>query len=136
MPSEAGKKSTTKKKSTKKKAVTKKAATKKSSTKKSTTTKTTAKKSTSKKSTAKTATAKSATAPKKSVTHASAAKGKLKVRQVRSGIGSARPVRRTLTALVLKHHQDEVVVPDNPSIRGMLSKVHHLVSVKPEEANV
>ena len=55
---------------------------------------------------------------------------------MRSGIGSARTVRGTLTALGLKHHQDEVVVPDNPSIRGMLAKVHHLVSVKPEEANV
>jgi len=61
---------------------------------------------------------------------------KLRVRQVRSGIGSARRVRGTLTALGLKHHQAEVVVPDNPSIRGMLAKVHHLVSVKPEEANV
>jgi large subunit ribosomal protein L30 len=61
---------------------------------------------------------------------------KLRLRQIRSGIGSARPVRRTLTALGLKHHQDEVVVPDNQSIRGMIGKVHHLVSVKSEEANV
>jgi ribosomal protein L30 len=133
MPSEGGKKSTTatKKKTTKKKAVAKKTATRKSATKKSTT-----KKKTAKKSTTKAATAKSTTAPKKSVKKTDVALDKLRVRQVRSGIGSARPVRRTLTALGLKHHQDEVVVPDNSSIRGMLNKVHHLVSVKSEEANV
>ena len=41
----------------------------------------------------------------------------------------------TLTALGLKHHQDEVVVTDNPSIRGMLRRVHHLISVTPEDTN-
>ena len=133
MPSEGEKKSTSKakKKTTKKKAVAKKTTTKKSTTKKSTT-----KKSTTKKSTTGKSTAKSATAPKKPTTNVGGSTSKLRVRQVRSGIGSARPVRGTLTALGLKHHQDEVVVSDNPSIRGMLAKVHHLVSVKPEEANV
>ena len=138
MPSEAEKKSTAtakkktaKKKATKEKAVAKKAATTKSTTKKSTT-----KKSTTKKSTTGKSTAKSTTAPKKSTAKAGGSAGKLRVLQVRSGIGSARRVRGTLTALGLRHHQDEVVVPDNPSIRGMLAKVHHLVSVKPEEANV
>jgi|GEM_PF-520086 len=57
----------------------------------------------------------------------------LRVRQVKSGIKHPHRMRRTLTALGLKHHQDEVVVPDNPSIRGMLRRVHHLVSVTPEE---
>jgi len=60
---------------------------------------------------------------------------RLRVRQVRSGIRHPWRMRRTLTALGLKHHQDEVVVPDNPSIRGMLSRVHHLVSVTPEDTN-
>jgi ribosomal protein L30 len=132
MPSEAEKKSTStaKKKTAKKKTVAKKTATKKSTTKTST-----AKKSTTKKSTTGRSTAKSTTAPKKSTAKAGGSAAKLRVLQVRSGIGSARTVRGTLTALGLKHHQDEVVVPDNPSIRGMLAKVHHLVSVKPEEAN-
>ncbi len=132
MPSEAEKKSTStaKKKTAKKKTVAKKTATKKSTTKTST-----AKKSTTKKSTTGRSTAKSTTAPKKSTSKAGGSAAKLRVLQVRSGIGSARTVRGTLTALGLKHHQDEVVVPDNPSIRGMLAKVHHLVSVKPEEAN-
>ncbi|NIM52022.1 MAG: 50S ribosomal protein L30 [Gemmatimonadales bacterium] len=59
---------------------------------------------------------------------------KLRVRQVRSGIGRAETYRRTLRALGLKHYQDEVVVADNPSMRGMLHKVRHLVRVSPEEA--
>ncbi|KPJ86368.1 MAG: hypothetical protein AMS18_15730 [Gemmatimonas sp. SG8_17] len=60
--------------------------------------------------------------------------GRLRVRQVRSGIGYAGRVRRTLIALGLKHHQDEVVVVDNPAIQGMLRRVHHLVRVTSEES--
>lgn len=59
---------------------------------------------------------------------------KVRVRQVRSGIGHAATYRQTLRALGLKHHQDEVVLTDNPSIRGMLFKVRHLVQVTSEEA--
>ena len=142
MPSEAEKKSTAtakkktaKKKVTEKKATKEKAVAKKTVTTKSTAKKSTAKKSTTKKSTTGKSTAKSTTAPKQSTAKAGGSAGKLRVLQVRSGIGSARRVRGTLTALGLRHHQEEVVVPDNPSLRGMLMKVHHLVSVKPEEAN-
>jgi large subunit ribosomal protein L30 len=66
---------------------------------------------------------------------ASKTQQRLRVRQVRSGIRHPWRMRRTLTALGLKHHQDEVVVPDNPSVRGMLRRVHHLVSVTPEDTN-
>ena len=59
---------------------------------------------------------------------------KLHVRQVRSAIGRAEKLRRTLRALGLKHHQDEVVVADNQSIRGMVHRVRHLVHVTSEEA--
>jgi ribosomal protein L30 len=59
--------------------------------------------------------------------------GRVRVRQVRSGIGRAATYRRTLRALGLKHHQDEVVVTDTASTRGMLHKVRHLVRVTPEE---
>ena len=59
---------------------------------------------------------------------------KLVVRQVKSGIGHAETYRRTLRALGLRHHQAEIVVGDNPSTRGMLAKVHHLVSVRPQES--
>ena len=55
--------------------------------------------------------------------------GSLRVKQVRSGIGHAVTYRRTLTALGLKHYQHEVVVADNPTMRGMLHKVQHLVKV-------
>lgn len=64
---------------------------------------------------------------------ASAAAPALRVKQIRSGIGHAETYRRTLVALGLRHHQDEVVVRDVPSVRGMLRKVWHLVSVRPAE---
>jgi large subunit ribosomal protein L30 len=60
-----------------------------------------------------------------------AASAQLSVKQVRSGIGHAATFRRTLEALGLRHHQQTIVVNDNPSIRGMLFKVRHLVQVSP-----
>jgi len=60
-----------------------------------------------------------------------AGKGKLRVRQIRSGSGKPERVKRTLVALGLKHHQDVVVHKDHPAIRGMLYKVRHLVEVSP-----
>ncbi len=59
--------------------------------------------------------------------------GRLRVKQVRSGIGRPAVHRRTLRALGLKHHQDIVEVTDNPAIRGMLFQVRHLVEVTPVE---
>jgi large subunit ribosomal protein L30 len=57
---------------------------------------------------------------------------RLRVKQVKSGIGHAETYRRTLAALGLRHHQAEVVVTDTPSMRGMLHKVRHLVQVSEE----
>lgn len=57
----------------------------------------------------------------------------LRVKQVRSGIGHAETYRRTLRALGIRHHQQVVTVPDNPSTRGALHKVRHLVEVAPAE---
>jgi len=54
----------------------------------------------------------------------------LKIRQVKSGIGYPLDQRETLRALGLRHHQDEVEKADHPSIRGMISKVAHLVVVE------
>lgn len=54
----------------------------------------------------------------------------IRIRQVRSGLGAQRKQRATLRALGLKHHQDHVVQPDNPAIRGMVSRVQHLVEVE------
>ncbi len=69
--------------------------------------------------------------PAKSKTRA--AGGKLRVKQVRSGIGHPAVHRRTLRAIGLRHHQDVVVVADSPSLRGMLNQVRHLVEVTPVE---
>jgi large subunit ribosomal protein L30 len=88
----------------------------------------------------KTAAKKTTTVAKKKTVKKAAEKApkntqRLRVRQVKSGIRHPWRMRRTLTALGLKHHQDEVVVPDNPSIRGMLQRVHHLISFTPEDTN-
>lgn len=56
----------------------------------------------------------------------------LRVKQVKSGIGHAETYRRTLRALGLRHHQQEIVVHDTPSARGMLHKVRYLVRVTEE----
>ncbi len=85
-----------------------------------------------KKATKKAAAPRRVATPKKA--EPAATGGKLRVRQIRSGIGHAETYRRTLRALGIRHHQDEVVVPDNPSVRGMVFKVRHLVRVSPEEA--
>lgn len=59
--------------------------------------------------------------------------GKVRVTQVRSGIGHSWRMRRTLEALGLRHHQDSVVQTDTPSLRGQLKQVRHLVQVTPVE---
>jgi large subunit ribosomal protein L30 len=58
---------------------------------------------------------------------------RLRVKQVRSGIGHPAPQRATLRSIGLRHHQDVVVVADTPSMRGMLNLVRHLVEVSPVE---
>ena len=59
--------------------------------------------------------------------------GQLKITQVRSAIGHPHPVRRTLEAIGLKHHQQTVIKADTPSLRGQLKQVRHLVEVTPVE---
>ena len=54
---------------------------------------------------------------------------RIRVKQIRSGIGHADTMRRTLRALGLQHHQMTVELPNNASVRGMLTKVRHLVEV-------
>ena len=60
-------------------------------------------------------------------------KGKLRIKQVRSGSGHPHRLKRTLEALGLKHHQDEVVHADHPALRGMLQQVRHLIELTPEK---
>ena len=51
------------------------------------------------------------------------------MKQIRSSIGHPETMRRTLLALGLRHHQQTVRVANTESIRGMLYKVRHLVTV-------
>jgi large subunit ribosomal protein L30 len=52
---------------------------------------------------------------------------RLKVTQIRSGIGSKRNQRETLRTLGLKRINDVVLKEDRPEIRGMIFTVSHLV---------
>ena len=54
---------------------------------------------------------------------------KIKIQQVKSGIGQPIDQKRTLLALGLHKISQVVEVVDNASIRGMIRKVHHLVKV-------
>lgn len=50
--------------------------------------------------------------------------------QVKSGIGSTKKIRATLTGLGLTKMHKTVTRKDTPEIRGMLAKVKHLVRVE------
>ncbi|MFY9916320.1 MAG: 50S ribosomal protein L30 [Nocardioidaceae bacterium] len=56
--------------------------------------------------------------------------GRLKVKQVKSGIGRRQNQRETLRSLGLKRIGDVVVKEDRPEIRGMLATVPHLIDVE------
>ena len=53
---------------------------------------------------------------------------KLKIKQVRSAIGRLENQKRTIRALGLGKLQRTVIHDDNPSIRGMIHTVRHLVT--------
>ena len=55
---------------------------------------------------------------------------RLKITQVRSGIGNKENQRQTLRSLGLKRVHDVVVKEDRPEIRGMVHTVRHLVTVE------
>jgi large subunit ribosomal protein L30 len=52
----------------------------------------------------------------------------LEVTYTRSSIGRSERQRRTVTALGLRKLNDTVRLADNPSVRGMIQSVQHLVS--------
>ncbi len=56
--------------------------------------------------------------------------GRLKVTQIKSGIGGKQNQRDTLRSLGLKRISDVVVKEDRPEIRGMVNTVTHLVTVE------
>ena len=53
----------------------------------------------------------------------------VKVKQIKSKIGYPIDQKRTLQALGLHKISQVVEVEDTPSIRGMIRKVHHLVTI-------
>lgn len=56
--------------------------------------------------------------------------GQIKVTWKKSGIGFPKDQKETLKALGLKRLHHQVVKEDNPSVRGMIYKVRHLVEVE------
>ena len=53
----------------------------------------------------------------------------IKVKQIKSRIGAPKDQKRTLDTLGLRKINQVVEVEDTPSTRGMVQKLHHLVSV-------
>jgi len=54
----------------------------------------------------------------------------IRVRQVRSAIGCKRDQRQTLRGLQLGRPGRAAELEDTPAVRGMISKVSHLLSVE------
>ena len=57
---------------------------------------------------------------------------KLRIRQVRSIIGGTEKQRAVLKSLGLRKMNQEVTLPGNPAIRGMIRKIPHLLEVREE----
>jgi large subunit ribosomal protein L30 len=55
---------------------------------------------------------------------------KLKITQVKSGVGRSDQQNRTLNGLGLRGPHKSVILEDTDSIRGMIRKVSHLVTVE------
>ncbi len=60
----------------------------------------------------------------------STAGGMLRVTLVKSIINTTRDQRATTRSLGLRRIRQQVELPDNPVVRGMLHKVRHLVRVE------
>ena len=65
----------------------------------------------------------------KSTPKAELTTGRVRIKQVRSGIGHSARMKLTLQALGLRHHQAEVIQQDSPALRGQIKRVRHLVEV-------
>lgn len=58
----------------------------------------------------------------------------IKIRQVRSYIGTARRYRKVLDSLGLRRIRHTVEREDTPAVRGMVAKVPHLVEIIEDES--
>jgi len=54
----------------------------------------------------------------------------VKITQVRAAIGGTRRQRESLKGLGLRRIGGSVIVQDTPSMRGLITKVAHLVTVE------
>ena len=55
---------------------------------------------------------------------------KIKVTQIKSGIGSTKRQKRTLEALGIRKMHNTVEVKTTPQIMGMITKVRHLLRIE------
>jgi len=62
--------------------------------------------------------------------------GTLRITLVRSTIGRPDTQERTVKALGLRRIRHTVERPDTPSIRGMVTKIRHLVTVEEVPATI
>jgi len=62
------------------------------------------------------------------------AEKKLHITLVKSPIGNPNRQKLTVKALGLKRIRQTIVHPDNPSVRGMIYKIRHLVRVEEVES--
>lgn len=57
----------------------------------------------------------------------------IKIRQVRSPIGTPRKHRQALQGLGLRRIRHTVERPDDPAVRGLVAKIPHLVEIIEDE---
>jgi large subunit ribosomal protein L30 len=69
--------------------------------------------------------------PKKAPAFKLPKSGKVRIKQIRSGIGHPEKHRLTLRAMGLKHHQDVVIQEMTPGLRGQITQVRHMIDVTP-----
>jgi len=55
---------------------------------------------------------------------------KIKVTQIKSGIGSTKRQKRTLEALGIRKLNNTIEVETSPQVLGMITKVRHLLKVE------
>ena len=55
---------------------------------------------------------------------------KIKITQVKSGVGRSDTQNKTLLGMGLRGPHKTVVLEDTPAIRGMIRKVSHLVAIE------
>ena len=55
---------------------------------------------------------------------------KIKVTQIKSGIGSTKRQKRTLEALGIRKMNNTIEVKNTPQIQGMITKIRHLLKVE------